>query len=64
MQGLINGVTNAGNQFIEQGKQTGIGFVNNLDQTLTSTWQQLDTNLQNDFLEPFRTFGKPLRVAM
>ena len=50
MQGLINGVTNAGNQFIEQGKQTGIGFVNNLDQTLTSTWQQLDTNLQNDFL--------------
>ena len=49
MQGLINGVTNAGNQFIEQGKQTGIGFVNNLDQTLTSTWQQLDTNLQNDF---------------
>lgn len=50
MQGVINGVTNAGNQFIEQGKQTGIGFVNNLDQTLTSTWQQLDTNLQNDFL--------------
>lgn len=50
MQGLIGGVTNAGNQFIEQGKQTGIGFVNNLDQTLTSTWQQLDTNLQNDFL--------------
>jgi soluble cytochrome b562 len=50
MQGLINGVTNAGNQFIEQGKQTGIGFVNSLDQTLTSTWQQLDTNLQNDFL--------------
>lgn len=50
MQGLINGVTNAGNQFIEQGKQTGIGFVNNLDQTLTSAWQQLDTNLQNDFL--------------
>ena len=50
MQGLINGVTNAGNQFIEQGKQTGIGFVNNLDQTLTSTWQQLDSNLQNDFL--------------
>lgn len=49
MQGLINGVTNAGNQFIEQGKQTGIGFVNSLDQTLTSTWQQLDTNLQNDF---------------
>lgn len=49
MQGLINGVTNAGNQFIEQGKQTGIGFVNNLDQTLTSAWQQLDTNLQNDF---------------
>ena len=49
MQGLINGVANAGNQFIEQGKQTGIGFVNNLDQTLTSTWQQLDTNLQNDF---------------
>lgn len=49
MQGLINGVTNAGNQFIEQGKQTGIGFVNNLDQTFTSTWQQLDTNLQNDF---------------
>lgn len=49
MQGLINGVTNAGNQFIEQGKQTGIGFVSNLDQTLTSTWQQLDTNLQNDF---------------
>lgn len=49
MQGLINGVTNAGNQFIEKGKQTGIGFVNNLDQTLTSTWQQLDTNLQNDF---------------
>lgn len=49
MQGLINGVTNAGNQFIEQGKQTGIGFVNNLDQTLTSTWQQLDANLQNDF---------------
>ena len=49
MQGLINGVTNAGNQFIERGKQTGIGFVNNLDQTLTSTWQQLDTNLQNDF---------------
>ena len=49
MQELINGVTNAGNQFIEQGKQTGIGFVNNLDQTLTSTWQQLDTNLQNDF---------------
>lgn len=49
MQGLINGVTNAGNQFIEQGKQTGIGFVNNLDQTLTSTWQQLDTNLRNDF---------------
>ena len=49
MQGLINGVTNAGSQFIEQGKQTGIGFVNNLDQTLTSTWQQLDTNLQNDF---------------
>lgn len=49
MQGLLNGVTNAGNQFIEQGKQTGIGFVNNLDQTLTSTWQQLDTNLQNDF---------------
>lgn len=49
MQGLINCVTNAGNQFIEQGKQTGIGFVNNLDQTLTSTWQQLDTNLQNDF---------------
>ena len=50
MQGLINGVTNAGSQFIERGKQTGIGFVNNLDQTLTSTWQQLDTNLQNDFL--------------
>lgn len=50
MQGLIGEVTNAGNQFIEQGKQTGIGFVNNLDQTLTSTWQQLDTNLQNDFL--------------
>lgn len=50
MQGVINGVTNAGNQFIEKGKQTGIGFVNNLDQTLTSTWQQLDTNLQNDFL--------------
>lgn len=50
MQGLLNGVTNAGNQFIEQGKQTGIGFVNNLDQTLTSTWQKLDTNLQNDFL--------------
>lgn len=50
MQGLINGVTNAGNQFIEQGKQTGIGFVNNLDQALTSAWQQLDTNLQNDFL--------------
>ena len=50
MQGLINGVTNTGNQFIEQGKQIGIGFVNNLDQTLTSTWQQLDTNLQNDFL--------------
>lgn len=49
MQGIINGVTNAGNQFIEKGKQTGIGFVNNLDQTLTSTWQQLDTNLQNDF---------------
>ena len=49
MQGVINGVTNAGNQFIEQGKQTGIGFVNNLDQKLTSTWQQLDTNLQNDF---------------
>lgn len=49
MQCLINGVTNAGNQFIEKGKQTGIGFVNNLDQTLTSTWQQLDTNLQNDF---------------
>ena len=49
MQGLIGEVTNAGNQFIEQGKQTGIGFVNNLDQTLTSTWQQLDTNLQNDF---------------
>lgn len=49
MQGLINGVTNAGNQFIEKGKQTGIGFVNSLDQTLTSTWQQLDTNLQNDF---------------
>lgn len=49
MQGVINGVTNAGNQFIEKGKQTGIGFVNNLDQTLTSTWQQLDTNLQNDF---------------
>ena len=49
MQGLINGVTNTGNQFIELGKQTGIGFVNNLDQTLTSTWQQLDTNLQNDF---------------
>lgn len=49
MQGLINGVTNAGNRFIEQGKQTGIGFVSNLDQTLTSTWQQLDTNLQNDF---------------
>nr|DAM70519.1 MAG TPA: minor tail protein [Caudoviricetes sp.] len=49
MQGLINGVTNAGNQFIEKGKQIGIGFVNNLDQTLTSTWQQLDTNLQNDF---------------
>jgi hypothetical protein len=50
MQGVINSVTNAGNQFIEQGKQTGIGFVSNLDQTLTSTWQQLDTNLQNDFL--------------
>ena len=50
MQSLINGVTNAGNQFIEKGKQTGIGFVNNLDQTLTSAWQQLDTNLQNDFL--------------
>lgn len=49
MQGVINGATNAGNQFIEQGKQTGIGFVNNLDQTLTSTWQQLDANLQNDF---------------
>lgn len=49
MQGVINDVTNAGNQFIEKGKQTGIGFVNNLDQTLTSTWQQLDTNLQNDF---------------
>ena len=49
MQGLIGEVTNAGNQFIEQGKQTGIGFVNNLDQTLISTWQQLDTNLQNDF---------------
>lgn len=49
MQGLINGVTKAGNQFIEQGKQTGIGFVNNLDQTLTSAWQQLDTNFQNDF---------------
>lgn len=50
MQGLIGGVTNAGNQFIEQGKQTGIGFVSRLDQTLTSTWQQLNTNLQNDFL--------------
>lgn len=49
MQGVINGVANAGNQFIEKGKQTGIGFVNNLDQTLTSAWQQLDTNLQNDF---------------
>jgi hypothetical protein len=49
MQGVINGATNAGNQFIERGKQTGIGFVNNLDQTLTSTWQQLDANLQNDF---------------
>lgn len=49
MQGLINDVTNAGNQFIERGKQAGIGFVNSLDQTLTSTWQQLDTNLQNDF---------------
>lgn len=54
MQGLINGVTNAGNQFIEQGKQTGVGFVNNLDQTLTSTWQQLDTNLQNDFFGTIR----------
>lgn len=49
MQGLIGEVTTMGNQFIEQGKQTGIGFVNNLDQTLTSTWEQLDTNLQNDF---------------
>lgn len=54
MQGVINGVTNAGNQFIEQGKQTGVGFVNNLDQTLTSTWQQLDTNLQNDFFGTIR----------
>lgn len=60
MQGLINGVTNAGNQFIEQGKQTGIGFVNNLDQTLTSTWQQLDTNLQNDF---FGTIQNLLEAA-
>ena len=56
MQGLINGVTNAGNQFIEQGKQTGIGFVNSLDQTLTSTWQQLDTNLQNDFFGTIQNF--------
>lgn len=60
MQGLINGVTNAGNQFIEQGKQTGIGFVNSLDQTLTSTWQQLDTNLQNDF---FGTIQNLLEAA-
>ena len=60
MQGLINGVTNAGNQFIERGKQTGIGFVNNLDQTLTSTWQQLDTNLQNDF---FGTIQNLLEAA-
>lgn len=60
MQGLINGVTNAGNQFIEQGKQTGIGFVNNLDQTLTSTWQQLDSNLQNDF---FGTIQNLLEAA-
>lgn len=56
MQGLINGVTNAGNQFIEKGKQTGIGFVNSLDQTLTSTWQQLDTNLQNDFFGTIQNF--------
>ena len=60
MQGLNNGVTNAGNQFIEKGKQTGIGFVNNLDQTLTSTWQQLDTNLQNDF---FGTIQNLLEAA-
>ena len=60
MQGLINGVTKAGNQFIEQGKQTGIGFVNNLDQTLTSTWQQLDSNLQNDF---FGTIQNLLEAA-
>lgn len=60
MQNLINGVTNAGNQFIEQGKQTGIGFVNSLDQTLTSTWQQLDTNLQNDF---FGTIQNLLEAA-
>lgn len=60
MQGLIGGVTNAGNQFIEQGKQTGIGFVSNLDQTLISTWQQLDTNLQNDF---FGTIQNLLEAA-
>lgn len=60
MQGLINDVTNAGNQFIERGKQAGIGFVNSLDQTLTSTWQQLDTNLQNDF---FGTIQNLLEAA-
>lgn len=61
MQGLINGVTNAGNQFIEKGKQTGIGFVNNLDQTLTSTWQQLDTNLQNDFFGTIQNLWEAAR---
>lgn len=61
MQGLINGVTNAGNQFIEKGKQTGIGFVNNLDQTLTSAWQQLDTNLQNDFFGTIQNLWEAAR---
>lgn len=48
-RGLVNIAQNTGNSFVDKGVELGTNFVDELDQTLTSKWNTLDSNLQSDF---------------
>lgn len=61
MQGVVDAVQEKGNELINTGSTQAANYVTGFLNGLDTTWQQIDSGLQNDFLGSIQTLGNAIQ---
>lgn len=61
MQGVVDAAQEKGNELINTGSTQAANYVTGFLNGLDTTWQQIDSGLQNDFLGSIQTLGNAIQ---